>query len=365
MKALRYLPFLKRGFVHAGPPLHLTVYVTGRCNLRCRHCFYWEGVLEGAPGPSLEDFERLAESTQRMGPLLWISFGGGEPFLRDDLDQIAASFGKRGLRHLTIPTNGLVGGMEDRVRALLAAAPDTVLSISVSFDGPPDIHDAIRLAPGGHAKSCKTVRRLVSMAKDEPRLGVGLGLTVTKENQELLADHAEELVRELRPHNLTINLARGTAPDSELLEVDIERYEEVVARKRKLMEQGLLPYFDFPLASLAVARDRMMYEHVARVARSNGTDLADSHLPCTAGKLSAVIFENGQVHPCEVLGESLGNLNDHDWDLQRLWSAADAANMRDRIRETRCRCTWECAQADNVLFRPQSWPRLGMEVLKK
>lgn len=365
MRTLRYLPFLKRGFVHAGPPLHLTVYVTGRCNLRCRHCFHWKEVLEGAPGPSLEQFEQLAASTGRMGPLLWVSFGGGEPFLRDDLEHIAASFGRRGLRHLTIPTNGLVGQMEQRVRALLAAVPETVLSLSVSIDGPPAIHDAIRLAPGGHAKSCETVRRLVALAESEPRLGVGLALTVTRENQHELADHAEELVRALRPHNLTINLARGTAPDTGLLEVEIEAYEALVARKRQLMDAGLLPYFDFPLAAVAVARDRMMYAHVARVARARGADLGAAHRPCTAGKLSAVIFENGQVHPCEVLGESFGDLNEHDWDLSRLWSSAAAEALRERIRATRCRCTWECAQADNLLFRPRSWPRLAREVLSR
>ena len=42
-----------------------------------------------------------------MGPLLWVAFGGGEPFLRDDLPRIAAAFARHGARHLTIPTNGL------------------------------------------------------------------------------------------------------------------------------------------------------------------------------------------------------------------------------------------------------------------
>jgi len=185
-------------------------------------------------------------------------------------------------------------------------------------------------------------------------LGVGLLVTVTRENQEALPGHVEELVRELRPDHLTINLARGTALDESLLDVDPARYQEVVAVKRRLQAEGVLVNFDFPLKRLAVARDRMMYEHVARVARGDRS----RHLPCTAGTLSAVIFEDGSVHPCEILGKPLGNLRDVGWDLRRVWEGAAANALRAEIRETRCACTWECAQADNVLFNLRAWPGL-------
>ena len=53
MNALRYAAFLKRGLVHRGPPLHLTLFITGVCNARCRHCFHWEEVAAGVSGPSV------------------------------------------------------------------------------------------------------------------------------------------------------------------------------------------------------------------------------------------------------------------------------------------------------------------------
>ena len=354
MNALRYLPFVRRGLLRAGPPLHLTLFVTGACNLRCRHCFHWKEVADSVPGPSAAQVEALAASAARMGPLLWVSFGGGEPFLREDLNELARSFASRGLRHLAIPTNGLVQRQHEAVDAMLEAHRDTFLSVAVSFDGPPDIHDAIRQAPGGHAKSMEAVRLFQAQKRGREHLGVGLLLTVTRENQEVLAEHLEELVGELAPDNVTINLARGTALDESLLEVDSERYLEVVATKARLQREGKLGYFDFPLARVAQARDHLMYQHVARVARGDRS----RHLPCTAGSLSAVVFENGEVHPCEILGRSIGNLNDVAWDLGRLWSAAPAVDLRREIRDTRCACTWECAQADNVLFGPRAWPAL-------
>ena len=112
-------------------------------------------------GPSLEQVDALADSAARMGPLLWVSFGGGEPFLRRDLADLAASFGRRGLRHLAIPTNGLVEERQhEAVARMLAENPDLYLSVGVSFDGPPDIHDSIRQVPGGHARSKLSVAAL-------------------------------------------------------------------------------------------------------------------------------------------------------------------------------------------------------------
>ena len=360
MNALRYLPFLRRGLRRRGPPLHLTLFVTGVCNARCRHCFHWKEVEQGVSGPSLEQVTRLADSAARMGPLLWVSFGGGEPFLRKDLPELATAFGRHGLRHLAIPTNGLVEPTQHRtVDAILDSNPDLFLSVSVSFDGPPDVHDSIRQVPGGHARSMASVRAYREQAEGRGNLGVGIIVTVTSENQHLLAAHLEELVDELRPDNVTINLARGTAMEPELLNVDVARYREVVAAKARLVASGAIPYFDFPAARLAVARDQLMYEHVARVSEGDSSQ----YLPCTAGTLSAVIFEDGSVHPCEILGQAIGNLADTDWDLQRVWNAPAADTLRRTIRDTHCTCTWECAVADNVLFGPKNWPRLAARTI--
>jgi MoaA/NifB/PqqE/SkfB family radical SAM enzyme len=365
VNALRYASFALRGFVRRGAPLHLTLFVTGRCNARCRHCFHWREVAAGVAGPSAEEVERLAQSCARLGPLVWVSFGGGEPFLRKDLADLAHSFGRRGLRHLAIPTNGLVEERQhEAVARILAENPELFLSVAVSFDGPEAIHDSIRQVPGGHARSKASVKALREQRARLPReqaerLGVGILVTLTSENQHVLAQHLEELVAELAPDNATLNLARGTAMEPHLLKVDLERYAALVATKRRLQAERKLPYFDFPLAKLAAARDRVMYEHVERVARGDRS----RHLPCTAGTLSAVILENGEVHPCEILGRSLGNLNDVGWDLGRVWESAEARSLREEIERTRCACTWECAQADNVLFGPRAWPRLARELV--
>jgi len=153
VNALRYLPFARRGLVRSGPPLHLTVFVTGRCNLRCRHCFHWREVAASTPGTSLAELERLADSAARMGPLLWLSLGVGEPFLRSDLPAIAAAFGRHGLRHLAIPTNGLVESRQHAaVEEILTRTDGTYLSVSVSIDMSREVLPVRRPAAAGGAE---------------------------------------------------------------------------------------------------------------------------------------------------------------------------------------------------------------------
>jgi radical SAM protein with 4Fe4S-binding SPASM domain len=114
---------------------------------------------------------------------------------------------------------------------------------------------------------------------------------------------------------------------------------------------------------MALSQQANHVEMVARDSREMRATPAEKHLPCTAGTLSAVIFEDGSVHPCEILGRAIGNLNDTGWDFEALWRGAAAERLRREIRDTRCRCTWECAQADNVLFNARSWPGLARAVV--
>ncbi len=359
---VRDLQMALRGVRRAGL-LHLTLFVTGRCQLRCRHCFHHAGVAAARPGPSAEEVERLAASTEAFGPLLWVSFGGGEPYLRSDLAQLAASFARRGLRHLAIPTNGLEPRTVERTRAVLAAAPETELLVSVSIDGPPDVHDRLRGRTGAHAGALRGLAALLALAEDEPRLKVGVITTVTRANEGCLATHIEALCRAERPHRLTVNLARGDALDRDLLEVDVARYEELIALRARLQREGVLRGVDFRGGAVLRERDALLAEHVARVARAGG-DPGPSHLSCTAGTLSLVVFEDGSVAACELRPERIGQLAEVDWDLAALWRSHTAQRLREAIESERCACTYECAQGDNVLFHPRNWARFAAAALR-
>lgn len=352
MGVASYLPFLKRAFVREGPPVHLTLYVTGRCNARCRHCFHWKEVdanLEGLPLPAMQQIARTLG-----GELLWLAFAGGEPFLRDDLHEIAAAFSVCKPRHISIPTNALsrertIGG----AGLVLEAAPRSFVNISVSFDGPREIHDHIRATPGGFDKSVENFKLLKELKSKYNNLGVGVIYTVTAENQHSAADFVRWLRANLEPDNITINLARGAPRDLALLAVDSKNYRAAVDAKSEAMRDGKLPYFQFPGARVAVARDLLMYEQIEQYASGS-----PKYSPCLAGRVSAVIYEDGRVAPCEIRSDDIGNLKETKYNFSELWNSSAALALRKKIWDERCMCTWECQMGTNVLFTPSRFPRL-------
>ena len=71
------------------------------------------------------------------------------------------------------------------------------------------------------------------------------------------------------------------------------------------------------------------------------------------GSFPALLGSVLDAHPVACVRLALSSKNE-----DRVARAADA--LRDEIRDTKCTCTWECAQADNVLFHPRNWARLAL-----
>ena len=75
--------------------------------------------------------------------------------------------------------------------------------------------------------------------------------------------------------------------------------------------------------------------------------------PCTAGNLSYVIMEDGRLLPCEILSDSLGKVTDEGADFKKMIKSSTAKELRTRIVDEKCKCTYECSMSTNTLF---SWP---------
>jgi len=347
----KYLEFLPRIVNRGGMPLHLIFFVTSRCNLRCEHCFYWRELNKKKRELSLAEIEKVARS---MGPLLWLALTGGEPFLRRDLEEIAKTFVRYNrVRHISIPTNGflperIVSGVERMVKE----NPETTFSVTVSFDGLEEMHDKIRGMRGSFKAALKTLKGLKKIkAKNK---GVGVVMTFTKTNQHNFKEAYEYLRDVVAPDEIAIDLIRGEPRNPETAEVDIKLYEKIVEQKMEDIRDGKLPYYSFGLMGrLAAARDGVMHKKIVRYKEGR-----DDYLPCLAGKLSAVLYETGEVHPCELLSESFGNIRDYDYDFKNLWNSEKAHKIRDWISKTKCACTHECFLTTNILFSPQSYPQI-------
>lgn len=98
---------------------YLRISLTERCDLRCVYCRPREGGEAAADVLAAQEVVHIAEAATRLG-VRRVRLTGGEPLLREDLEEICARLaGLEGLKDLSLTTNGqrLAGRAEGLAKA--------------------------------------------------------------------------------------------------------------------------------------------------------------------------------------------------------------------------------------------------------
>ncbi len=122
------------------PPEVLSVFVTDRCNMRCKACHYANSDKPGYQLNSVGDmaheiFQKMIDETPG-NPI--ISFTGGEPLLHPQIGDFIV-YAKDAERFCTLVTNGWM--LSKHAEAICDAGLDI---LTVSLDGTLDTHNLIR-----------------------------------------------------------------------------------------------------------------------------------------------------------------------------------------------------------------------------
>jgi pyrroloquinoline quinone biosynthesis protein E len=154
----------------ARQPLSVLVEMTWRCPLRCRHCYV------EAPGAELgtATWRRLLEEVRALGAL-FVTFSGGDVWLRDDAALLLAHARRLGLG-VKVLTSGM---LLDEDRAALVADLG-VLSVEVSlYAAAAAPHDEVTATPGSFARTRHALealrRRDVTVTLKTPLLAPAVG----------------------------------------------------------------------------------------------------------------------------------------------------------------------------------------------
>lgn len=335
---------LPRVFRKKGHPLQLILFITSRCNLACQHCFYAEHLNKPSGELTLEEIQKLSEN---MDDLLWFSMTGGEPFLRQDIAEIAEIFYQNNhFNVLTIVTNGILQDFTIKsVKEISRKCDKANIIIYVSIDGLEDTHNEIRMTPDGFKKSLSTIYELKKLKKECKNLNIGTVTTICNRNQRELKDLANFLTDKVMPDNITINMLRGKPKSAPLGDIDLKYYYEFIKVQRQKKLDGDLKYFDMFGKQLLWKKEVLQKEIIAKVVREN-----KYVTPCYAGQISCVMSEKGDLYPCEILDKKFGNIRDVDFDFDKLWYSGKGDDIRKFIKDTNCFCTYECALTTNIIF---------------
>jgi MoaA/NifB/PqqE/SkfB family radical SAM enzyme len=322
-------------------PRFVSFTITNACDLHCRMCGQWsaEGYMHGRParpGMALGDWMRVADEVAAHG-VQGVLVRGGEPLSWPGIIELLDHMAGKGL-FISIDTNGT------RVAELAPALAriGRRLHLTVSVDGPEEIHDAVRGSPGCFRK---IAAGLTALADEERRQGVKISrsLTFTISPWSVRGLGAMPgVARALGVQSMCIvpyyyvPEALGRAYERELQEelgcaafswrgfhhetsgVDFGLLREQL----RLYRAGLAGLTDFPYMPFSEEEYRTWFEDPAAPVRS---------AECRSVEHVADIQPTGEVDFCVDFPDySLGNVREAT--LDQLWNNERACRFRNRRR---------------------------------
>jgi MoaA/NifB/PqqE/SkfB family radical SAM enzyme len=330
--------FIKDGTGRADPlPMGLVYEATMRCNLTCEFCYV--GDLLNIEGEWREELP--LDALRRAFPegQLQVNLTGGEIFMRKDILSVLDVFREKGYTCGYLTTNGTIIS-DERAEALAELARLGFLThVSVSIDGPGELHDKARGVKGTFQRTSDGLRRLQAAAKKKGApLRVSINTTVAHESLEALdqmVDVAEELgVDAIGLNHLmfstpeevaeTVRLIGATdasviatfvTPDPGL---DIRRVrEQVAALAEKCRQRNIL--FDYRPKVHAP----LIENYYTPGARLEGR--------CLYPFLHARVGFSGKVYFCPFIRVEVGDLATSS--LEEIWNGPTYVEMRRRLVE--------------------------------
>lgn len=318
---------------------HLILHVTNICNFRCNHCF-----VDFAKKPidlTLEEVQRVANIYQ---DLIWLDIGGGEPFIREDLDQIISKFKAR---EISIPTNGwFTEKIFNCLQRMNESIDMTRLVLTISIDGLPETHDEIRRKQGSFEKLSKTY---FLVRKHFPNLRVKINTVLNQRNLSGIIPLMTMIKEKFNPCFHSILFMRGNTinPEYRLPPInEIRALEDEIFR----IQQGYLYGRDGLLSDV-----QRHYQSIKREIAEQIIEQKTQVIPCLGGQAHHVVYANGDVATCELL-PPVGSLR--KTTLEKILTSPEWDEAVRRIQAKECHCTHDCNMIENILFNFKFYPNL-------
>ncbi len=314
--SVRRLPVLEsvREIDRNTRPIYAVWEVTLRCDLACKHC----GSRAGKGRPDELDTAEALGLVDQLADLgvREVSLIGGEVYLRDDWERIAARVAERGM------VCGIVTGGRgfDRARAAAAKAAG-VEGVSVSVDGLEETHDNLRAARGSHRAALEALGHLAAVG-----LKRSANTQINRWNLREIPDVLESLI----PTGIaawqvqfTVAMARAADNGAMLLEpYQLIEAMPMVARLKARADEAGVHLWSGNNVGYFGPFERQLYERTQ----------AGHHLSCGAGNSGIGIEANGDIKGCPSLptADYVGG-NIRDFSLREIWEqTAPLRFTRDR-----------------------------------
>ncbi len=302
----------KQRHLSASHPLYpsfANLALTSQCPLNCWHCSA-HGHTRAQPDLAPATWKRIIQQLQDAG-VYYLGITGGEPLMREDLEEIIACIDGRSV--VAMATSG-VGLTLERAQRLRSAG---VFYLLVSLDDPqPDEHDRLRGFHGAYEAAINAMH----LAREVGFYTI-IQAIVTKE----FVAHGTvcsmaELGKKIGIQEIRL---RGVVPSGKVLRLD---------RDRLLSEQDSQKL----LADISALRGSPAYPKLSLFEEFEHA----TRFGCNAGSMHTYVDSAGNLCPCDFVPMHFGNLAEEPFEA--VWQ-----RMRSRLGtpQTSCLANFTAAYA--------------------
>ncbi len=318
-------------------PKTAIIAVTLNCNAKCIMCNIWKNKATNEIKP--EEYVKLPHTLQE------INITGGEPFLRNDLDQIIRNI-KQVCKdsRIVISSNGyLYSKIKSKLEEIKKIDPKVALRVSI--DGIQEKHDKIRGLNNAFKNALETLR----LAKDMKIKDLGIAMTISRFNEDQIYD-----VYELSK-KLNIQMALMVTFESEIY---FGKIDENIRN---------IKFNDFKEQIYRIGKERIKTIKPKEWARAWFEDLLIDYVrekkrpfSCDAGKGFFYMDSMGNVYGCHIINNYIGNLRDYI-TFKDLWENEKRKSVYEKA--IKCNKCWMVCTAKSEISRRKL--RVAVEIIKK
>ncbi|TLU83390.1 MAG: SynChlorMet cassette radical SAM/SPASM protein ScmE [Chlorobium sp.] len=330
-------------------PKSVDIDITNRCNLRCKHCYYYTSTAETAYELGTEEWLKFFEELNRCA-VMSINIAGGEPFIREDFRDIINGIVLNRMR-FSILSNGTLITPD---YASFLKNTKRCDYVQVSIDGSGDHTHKLLRGEGNFFKAVEGIQNLQNHG-----VPVSVRVTIFRGNVDDLEKIATYLLEDLGLPSFSTNdasymgLCRSHTED---IQLSTENRTKAIAVILSLQQKypGRITAQAGPLAEA----DRFAKIESARL-------LGETSLPgggyltacgCIFNKIA--VRADGTIVPCTMLSQiELGRINLDD--LTEIWQTHPTMEaMRKRNRIPLSNFSW-CEGCEYINFCTGNCPALA------
>jgi len=349
--------YLINAFASRTPP-NIGLFVTSKCNLLCKHCFYWKQITAAKKKKELT-LDEIKKVSKNLDTLYYLTITGGEPSLREDLPEICETFYKNNnLRMISLHTNGMLPArVRDQTERILQMCKDVKMNVGVGIDGLEKVHNFLRGNKKSFKNALKTIELLKSLQRRYKNLDIQCCPTFSFYSKKGLLRAADYFQNRIGI-GFGQTFIRGNPYDPLAKNVSLKDLEAYYKKRIRVKDTRKM----FKTSCFTIVRQ--IIGHFVPLVVAGTLSEKKQIIPCKAGMKTIVIIETGEVFPCEMLNKKLGDLRKEDYDIKKVLSKDASQMIIQGIKDKRCYCTHEGNIYVNLVFDYRNYLKYLYQALK-